>query len=73
VPQDRQGRFSTEPIERYQRSEKALVAALAEMYAQGVSTRQLKQVAEELGRRWVLGVCDRCDQQAAGCVVEGVL
>ena len=34
VPQDRQGRFSTELFERYQRSEKALVAALAEMYVQ---------------------------------------
>jgi hypothetical protein len=33
VPQDRHGRFSTELFERYQRSEKALVAALAEMYA----------------------------------------
>ena len=31
VPQDRAGRFSTELFERYQRSEKALVAALAEM------------------------------------------
>ena len=48
VPQDRQGRFSTELIERYQRSEKALVAALAEMYVQGVSTRKVKQVTEEL-------------------------
>jgi putative transposase len=31
VPQDRQGRFSTEPVERCQRSAKALVAALVEM------------------------------------------
>lgn len=31
VPQDRQGRFSTQLFERYQRSEKALVAALVEM------------------------------------------
>ena len=31
IPQDRQGRFSTEIFERYQRSEKALVAALTEM------------------------------------------
>jgi transposase-like protein len=31
VPQDRQGRFSTELFARYQRSEKALVAALMEM------------------------------------------
>src|SRR6478672_2230704 len=35
VPQDRSGRFSTELFERYQRSERALVAALAEMYVQG--------------------------------------
>jgi transposase-like protein len=35
-------------FERYQRSEKALVAALAEMYVQGVSTRKVKQVTEEL-------------------------
>src|SRR5262245_38197083 len=48
VPQDRAGRFSTELFERYQRSEKALVAALAEMYVQGVSTRKVKQVTEEL-------------------------
>jgi len=35
VPQDRDGRFSTRLFERYQRSEKALVGALAEMYVQG--------------------------------------
>jgi putative transposase len=48
VPQDRQGRFSTEIFERYQRSEKALVAALIEMYVQGVSTRKVKAISEEL-------------------------
>ncbi len=48
VPQDRQGRFSTEVFERYQRSEKALVAALIEMYVQGVSTRKVKAISEEL-------------------------
>ena len=48
VPQDRHGRFSTELFERYQRSEKALVAALAEMYVQGVSTRKVKTITEEL-------------------------
>ena len=48
VPQDRQGRFRTEVFERYQRSEKALVAALVEMYVQGVSTRKVKAVTEEL-------------------------
>ncbi len=48
VPRDREGRFSTELFERYQRSEKALVSALAEMYVQGVSTRKVKAVTEEL-------------------------
>lgn len=48
VPQDRQGRFRTEVFERYQRSEKALVGALTEMYVQGVSTRKVKAVTEEL-------------------------
>jgi putative transposase len=48
VPQDRHGHFSTAVFERYQRSEKALVAALAEMYVQGVSTRKVKAITEEL-------------------------
>jgi putative transposase len=48
VPQDRQGRVSTEIFERYQRSEKAFVNTLAEMYIQGVSTRKVKAVTEEL-------------------------
>lgn len=48
VPQDRDGRFSTQVFERYQRSEKALVSALVEMYVQGVSTRKVKAVTEEL-------------------------
>jgi putative transposase len=48
VPQDRDGRFSTELFERYQRSERALVTTLAEMYVQGVSTRKVKAITEEL-------------------------
>ena len=48
VPQDRDGRFSTELFERYQRSEQALVVTLAEMYVQGVSTRKVKAITEEL-------------------------
>ena len=48
VPQDRLGRFSTELFERYQRSEKALVGTLVEMYVQGVSTRKVKAVTEAL-------------------------
>jgi putative transposase len=48
VPQDRTGQFSTALFERYQRSEKALVSTLAEMYVQGVSTRKVKAITEEL-------------------------
>ncbi len=48
VPQDRQGRFRTEVFERYQRSEKALVSAMVEMYVEGVSTRKVKAITEEL-------------------------
>ena len=48
VPQDREGRFSTRLFERYQRSEKALVGALSEMYVQGVSTRKVKAITEAL-------------------------
>ena len=48
VPQDRAGRFSTEVFESYGRSEKALVGALAQMYVQGVSTRKVAAITEEL-------------------------
>src|ERR671912_1888781 len=48
VPQDREGTFSTRLFSRYQRNEKALVLALMEMYVEGVSTRKVKHVTEEL-------------------------
>lgn len=48
IPRDREGRFSTEIFERYQRSERALLQALSEMYVQGVSTRKVKAITEEL-------------------------
>jgi putative transposase len=47
-PQDREGTFSTRLFSRYQRSEKALVLALMEMYVEGVSTRKVKEITEEL-------------------------
>jgi putative transposase len=48
VPQDREGTFSTQLFSRYQRNEKALVLALMEMYVEGISTRKVKDVTEEL-------------------------
>jgi putative transposase len=48
VPQDRDGTFSTDLFARYQRSEQALVTTLMEMYVQGVSTRKVAAITEEL-------------------------
>jgi transposase-like protein len=48
VPKDREGTFSTQLFARYQRNEKALVLALMEMYIEGISTRKVKKVTEEL-------------------------
>lgn len=48
VPQARDGSFSTEIFKRYQRSEQAFVLALMEMVVQGVSTRKVSAITEEL-------------------------
>jgi transposase-like protein len=48
VPQDRDGQFQTELFDRYQRSEKAFVAALLQMYLEGVSTRKVTEITEAL-------------------------
>ncbi|HMB93396.1 MAG TPA: IS256 family transposase [Rhodothermales bacterium] len=48
VPQARDGSFSTEVFRRYQRSEQALVLAMMEMVVQGVSTRKVSAITEEL-------------------------
>ena len=48
IPQDREGRFQPSIFERYERSEKALVAAMIEMYIHGVSTRKVSKIVEQL-------------------------
>ena len=48
VPQTRDGSFSTDIFKRYQRSEQAFVLALMEMVVQGVSTRKVSTITEEL-------------------------
>jgi putative transposase len=48
VPQTRNGEFSTEIFQRYQRSEQAFVLALMEMVVNGVSTRKVSAITEEL-------------------------
>ena len=48
VPQVREGGFYPQALEKGLRSERALTLALAEMYVQGVSTRKVKAITEEL-------------------------
>jgi transposase-like protein len=48
VPQVREGGFYPQSLEKGIRSERALKLALAEMYVQGVSTRRVAAITEEL-------------------------
>ena len=48
VPQTRDGEFYPQSLEKGLRSERALLLAIAEMYVQGVSTRRVKRIVEEL-------------------------
>jgi len=66
VPQVREGEFSTEIFARYQRSEQALVLALMEMVINGVSTRKVSKITEELcgtsfPKSTVSALCARLD------------
>ncbi len=48
IPQVREGGFYPSALEKGMRSERGLLIALAEMYVQGVSTRRVKAITEEL-------------------------
>ena len=48
VCRDRDGLFQTELFRRYQRSEQAFVLSMTEMYLNGVSTRKVSNIVEEL-------------------------
>ena len=48
IPQVREGGFYPTALEKGMRSERALVITLAEMYIQGVSTRKVKAITEQL-------------------------
>jgi transposase-like protein len=62
VPQARDGSFSPELCARSQRSEQALILTVMEMVVNGVSTRQVAAITEELcGREFAKStVSDRC-------------
>jgi transposase-like protein len=67
-PKDCEGRFHAELFEKYQRSEKAFLAAVAEMYVMGVSTRKVKKITEELcgleiSRSQVSGLVKRLEEE----------
>ena len=66
VPRHRNGDFSTELFERYQRSEQALVLSMMEMVVNGVSTRKVENITEELcGKKFskstVSALCEKLD------------
>jgi len=71
VPQCRDGGFSTDIFSKYQRSEQALVLAMMEMVVQGVSTRKVAAITEELcGARFskslVSRLCAKLDARVHG-------
>src|SRR5690554_2626021 len=66
VPRTRDGKFSVDIFERYQRNEQALLATILEMYVQGVSTRKVTRIVEELcgtqvSKSFVSSLTDRLD------------
>jgi len=68
VPRFRDGTFSTELFARYQRSEQALVLSLMEMVVNGVSTRKVSRITEELcgaefSKSTVSELCKQLDPQ----------
>ena len=68
VPKDRDGQFHTELFERYQRSEKALVLAITQMYVEGVSTRKVRDITEalcglEISKSQVSVVAQKLDEE----------
>ena len=68
VPKLRSGTFTPDLFERYQRSETALLSCLVEMVVQGVSTRKVSAVVEELcgesvSKSTVSALCQQLDPQ----------
>ena len=66
VPRHRNGQFSTELFARYQRSEQALVLAMMEMMINGVSTRKVETITQELcgktfSKSTVSALCKKLD------------
>ena len=71
IPKLRMGSYFPEDVlERYSRTDKAVVAAVSEMYANGVSTRKVEKVAHALGvdkmsSQQVSRICSALDEEVA--------
>ena len=69
IPKLRTGSFFPDDvIERYQRVDRAIVAAVSEMYATGTSTRKVQKVAaamgiERLSKDQVSAICEHLDSE----------
>lgn len=69
IPKLRTGSFFPDDvIERYQRVDRAIVAAVSEMYATGTSTRKVQRVAaamgiERLSKDQVSAICEHLDSE----------
>jgi len=69
IPKLRTGTFFPDDIlERYCRVDRALIAAVTEMYVMGVSTRKVEDIAEKLGisslsRSQVSRMCESLDEE----------
>lgn len=69
IPKLRAGSFFPDDvIERYQRVDRAIVAAVSEMYATGTSTRKVQKVAaamgiERLSKDQVSAICEHLDSE----------
>jgi transposase-like protein len=61
IQQPALGQISISRVGQYSISADTLVAALAEMYVQGVSTRKVKAITEELcGHQFSASTISRC-------------
>jgi putative transposase len=69
IPQVREGGFTPQSLERGLRSERALKLAVAEMYVQGVSTRNVAAITEKLCGLEISST----QVSRAACELDGVL
>lgn len=76
IPKLRTGSFFPDDvIERYQRVDRAIVAAVSEMYATGTSTRKVQKVAQAMGierlsKDQVSAICEHLDSEVEELVTR---